>query len=128
MVANNGSGIKAFVQSCPNCQIVQRQQLDPRGGGLCNGMAYHKALPTATENAIAGFIFHEIYVHHGAPQDIFTVWAGAVESFLSKIKTIHNPFGMRVSEASILWISNKQSHSILRWKRTLAALRFYMFL
>jgi hypothetical protein len=31
-----------------------------------------KALPAATEDAIAEFIFHEIYMHYGAPQEIFT--------------------------------------------------------
>ena len=53
-----------------------------------------KAIPEATEDAIADFIFHEIYMHYGAPQEIFTdrgknLWGGVVQKYLAKIKTIH---------------------------------------
>ena len=58
------------------------------------GWAVAKALPRATEDAIADFIFHEIYMHYGAPQEIFTdrgknLWGGVVQSYLEKIKTVH---------------------------------------
>lgn len=36
------------------------------------GWPIAKAMPAATEDAIAEFIFHEIYMHYGAPQEIFT--------------------------------------------------------
>ena len=58
------------------------------------GWPIAKALPAATEDAIAEFIFHEIYMHYGAPQEIFTdggknLWSGVVQAYLAKIKTIH---------------------------------------
>ena len=58
------------------------------------GWPIAKALPEATEEAIAEFIFREIYMHYGAPQEIFTdggknLWGGAVQAYLAKIKTIH---------------------------------------
>jgi len=58
------------------------------------GWPIAKALPEATEDAIADFIFHEIYMHYGAPQEIFTdggknLWGGVVQKYLAKIKTIH---------------------------------------
>jgi len=58
------------------------------------GWPIAKALPNATEDAIAEFIFHEIYMHYGAPQEIFTdggknLWGGAVQQYLAKIKTLH---------------------------------------
>jgi len=47
-----------------------------------------------TEDAIAEFILHEIYMHYGAPQEIFTdggknLWGGVVQSYLDKNKTVH---------------------------------------
>jgi hypothetical protein len=58
------------------------------------GWPIAKALPAATEDAIAEFIFHEIYMHYGAPQEIFTdggknLWSGVVQAYLAKIKTMH---------------------------------------
>ncbi len=58
------------------------------------GWPVAKAIPSATEDAIAEFIFHEIYMHYGAPQEIFTdggknLWGGVVQSYLKKIQTIH---------------------------------------
>jgi len=123
---------QAFIQSCPNCQIAQRQRptqerefahvptnqyVEPfqRWGidligilpttadgnrwiltavDYATGWPLAKALPFATEEAIAEFIFHEIYMHYGAPQEIFTdggknLWGGAVQRYLAKIKTLH---------------------------------------
>jgi hypothetical protein len=53
-----------------------------------------KAIPVASEEAIADFIFTEIYMHYGAPQEIFTdggknLWGGVVQRYLGKIKTLH---------------------------------------
>jgi RNase H-like domain found in reverse transcriptase/Reverse transcriptase (RNA-dependent DNA polymerase)/Integrase zinc binding domain/Retroviral aspartyl protease len=124
--------IQAYVQSCPNCQIAQRQRPNqeleyarlptnqnmepfqrwgidligilpqtPNGNkwiltavDYATGWPLAKALPAATEDAIAEFIFYEIYMHYGAPQEIFTdggknLWGGAVQKYLAKIKTIH---------------------------------------
>jgi RNase H-like domain found in reverse transcriptase/Reverse transcriptase (RNA-dependent DNA polymerase)/Integrase zinc binding domain/Retroviral aspartyl protease len=124
--------IQAYVQSCPNCQIAQRQRPNqereyarlptnqniepfqrwgidligilpqtPSGNkwiltavDYATGWPLAKALPAATEDAIADFIFHDIYMHYGAPQEIFTdggknLWGGAVQKYLAKIKTIH---------------------------------------
>jgi len=58
------------------------------------GWPLAKALPEATEDAIADFIFHEIYMHYGAPQELFTdggknLWGGVVQKYLEKIKTVH---------------------------------------
>ena len=58
------------------------------------GWPLAKALPDAMEDAIVEFIFQEIYMHYGAPQEIFTdggknLWGGAVQQYLAKIKTIH---------------------------------------
>jgi hypothetical protein len=58
------------------------------------GWPIAKALPEATEDAIADFIFHEIYMHYGAPQEIFTdggknFWGNVVQKYLNKIKTVH---------------------------------------
>jgi len=36
------------------------------------GWPLAKAIPKATEEAIADFIFDEIYMHYGAPQELFT--------------------------------------------------------
>ena len=124
--------IQAFVQSCPNCQIAQRQRFNqereyaqlptnqfvepfqrwgidligilPRTAkgnqwiltavDYATGWPLAKALPEATEDAIAEFIFQDIYMHYGAPQEIFTdggknLWGGAVQQYLAKIKTLH---------------------------------------
>jgi transposase InsO family protein len=124
--------IRAFIQSCPNCQIAQRQRPDqereytqlPTGRFIepfqqwgidligilptttegkrwiltavdyATGWPIAKALVNATEDAIAEFIFQEIYMHFGAPQEIFTdggknLWGGAVQKYLAKIKTTH---------------------------------------
>jgi hypothetical protein len=48
----------------------------------------------ATKDAIADFSFHEVYVHYGAPQEIFTdggkdLWGGVVQKYLERIKTGH---------------------------------------
>ena len=53
-----------------------------------------KAIPKATEEAIADFIFNEIYMHYEAPQELFSdggknLWGGVVQAFLKKIGTIH---------------------------------------
>jgi hypothetical protein len=115
--------IRAFVQSCPNCQIAQRQRTNqereyarlptnqyiepfqrwgidlirilpttPQGNrwiltaiNYATGWPIAKALQAATEEAIAEFIFREIYLHFGAPQEIFTdggknLWGGAGSS------------------------------------------------
>jgi hypothetical protein len=58
------------------------------------GWPIAKALPDATEESIAEFIFNEIYMHYGAPQEIFTdggknLWGGVVQAYLKRIKTIH---------------------------------------
>ena len=58
------------------------------------GWPIAKALPEATSEAIAEFIFSEIYMPFGAPQEIFTdggsnLWGDVVENYLNKIKTQH---------------------------------------
>ena len=58
------------------------------------GWPIAKAIPKATEEAIAEFIHDEIYMQYGAPQEIFTdggknLWGGAVQKYLEKIKTLH---------------------------------------
>ena|SRR5436309_794407 len=58
------------------------------------GWLLAKALPDAMEDAIPEFIFQEIYMHYGAPQEIFTdggknLWGGTFQQYLAKIKTIH---------------------------------------
>jgi hypothetical protein len=51
-------------------------------------------LQVTTEDAIADFIFHEIYMHFDAPQEIFSdggsnLWGKVVETYLKKIQTVH---------------------------------------
>ena len=46
------------------------------------------------KEVIADFIYDEIYMHFGAPQEIFTdggknLWAGVVQRYLEKIGTLH---------------------------------------
>ena len=58
------------------------------------GWPLAKALPVATEDAIAEFIFQDIYMHYGAPQEIFTdggknLWGGVIQRYLARIRTIH---------------------------------------
>ena len=58
------------------------------------GWPIAKAIPKADEEAIADFIYNEIYMHYGAPQEIFTdggknLWGGVVQRYLEKIKTLH---------------------------------------
>ena len=58
------------------------------------GWPIAKAIPKATEEAIAEFIYDEIYLHYGAPQEIFTdggknLWGGVVQAYLKKIGTHH---------------------------------------
>jgi hypothetical protein len=58
------------------------------------GWPIAKAIPKATKEAIAEFIYQEIYMHFGAPQEIFTdggsnLWAGVVQKYLEKIGTVH---------------------------------------
>ena len=57
------------------------------------GWPIAKAVKNATEETIAEFIFQEIYMQFGAPQEIFTdggknLWGGVVWEFLKKIKRI----------------------------------------
>jgi hypothetical protein len=58
------------------------------------GWPIAKALPEATEEAIAEFIFKEIYLQFGAPQEIFTdggknLWGGVVQRYLARVKVVH---------------------------------------
>jgi hypothetical protein len=58
------------------------------------GWPIAKGIPKATEEAIAEFIYSEIYMHFGAPQEIFTdgaknLWGGVVQKYLDKIGTLH---------------------------------------
>ena len=58
------------------------------------GWPIAKAIPATTEDAIAEFIYNEIYMHFGAPQEIFTdgeknLWGGVVQRYLEKIQTVH---------------------------------------
>ena len=58
------------------------------------GWPVAKAVPTATEDVIADFIFNEIYMHYGAPEEIFSdggknLWSGVVQAFLKRIGTAH---------------------------------------
>ena len=58
------------------------------------GWPVAKAIPEATQETIADFIFHEIYMHYGAPQEIFTdrganLWGNVVQTYLKKIATLH---------------------------------------
>jgi hypothetical protein len=58
------------------------------------GWPITKALPYAAEDAIAEFIFKEIYLQFGAPQKIFTdggknLWGGVVQKYLQRVKTVH---------------------------------------
>ena len=70
------------------------------------GWPVAKAIPVATEDAIAEFIFNEIYMHYGAPQEIFSdggknLWGGVVQAYLKKIGTIHkgtSPYHPRTND------------------------------
>jgi Integrase zinc binding domain len=58
------------------------------------GWPLAKALPNADKQSIADFIFNEIYMQYGAPQEIFTdggknLWSGVVEEYLRKMQTHH---------------------------------------
>src|SRR5437667_2431418 len=58
------------------------------------GSPVAKAVAKATEDNIAEFIFNEIYMHFGAPQEIFSdggknLWGGVVQAYLPKIGTVH---------------------------------------
>src|SRR5438552_11956873 len=58
------------------------------------GWPIAKSIPAATEDAIAEFIYNEIYMHFGAPQEIFSdggknLWGGVVQAYLRKIGTVH---------------------------------------
>ena len=58
------------------------------------GWPIAKAIPNVTEEAIVEFIYNEIYMHYGAPQEIFTdggknLWGGAMQRYLEKIKTLY---------------------------------------
>ena len=58
------------------------------------GWPVAKAIPKATEDAIADFIYSEIYMHYGAPQEIFSdggknLWGGVVQAYLQRIGTHH---------------------------------------
>jgi len=57
-----------------------------------------KAPLKATEDAIADFIFQEIYIHYGAPKEIFAdggknLRRGAVQQYIARIKTTHKGTG-----------------------------------
>jgi len=58
------------------------------------GWPIAKAVPKATEDVIADFIFNEIYMHYGAPEEIFSdggrnLWGKVVQAFLKKIGSNH---------------------------------------
>jgi hypothetical protein len=58
------------------------------------GWPVAKAVPKATDEAIADFIFNEIYMHYGAPHELFSdggknLWSGVVQAFLKRIGTNH---------------------------------------
>jgi len=58
------------------------------------GWPIAKAVKSAKKEVIADFIYDEIYMHFGAPQEIFTdggknLWAGVVQRYLEKIGTLH---------------------------------------
>jgi hypothetical protein len=58
------------------------------------GWPIAKAVPNAIKETIADFIYNEIYMHFGAPQEIFTdggknLWAEVVQEYLKKIGTLH---------------------------------------
>jgi hypothetical protein len=58
------------------------------------GWPIAKAIPKATEETIADFIYDEIYMHYGAPQEIFTdggknLWGGIVQKYSEKMRTLH---------------------------------------
>jgi transposase InsO family protein len=51
-------------------------------------------VPNATKETITDFIYNEIYMHFGAPQEIFTdrgknLGAEVVQEYLKKIGTLH---------------------------------------
>lgn len=53
-----------------------------------------KAVVKATEDSIAEFIFNEIYMHFGAPQEIFSnegknLQGGVVQAYLRKIGIVY---------------------------------------
>ena len=58
------------------------------------GWPVARAVPRATEEAIADFLYEEIYMHYGAPQELFSdggknLWSGAVQAYLKRIGTEH---------------------------------------
>ena len=58
------------------------------------GWPVAKAVPRATEEVIADFLYEEIYMHYGAPQELFSdggknLWSGVVQAYLKKIGTEH---------------------------------------
>src|SRR5437773_3352095 len=58
------------------------------------GWPIAKAVKKATKDVIAEFIYDEIYMHFGAPQEIFSdggknLWGGVVQAYLRKIATVH---------------------------------------
>src|SRR6266496_4722974 len=58
------------------------------------GWPVAKAVPRGTEDVIADFIYNEIYMHYGAPQELFSdggknLWGGVVQAFLKKIGMVH---------------------------------------
>ena len=58
------------------------------------GWPVAKAIPRVTEEAIADFIFDEIYMHYGAPQELFSdggkyLWGAVLQAFLKKMGTKH---------------------------------------
>jgi hypothetical protein len=59
------------------------------------GWPLAKAIPEGTEEAVAEFIFTEIYIYYDAPQEIFTdggknLWGGIVIVYLKKVATHHS--------------------------------------
>jgi hypothetical protein len=135
--------IHEFIQSCPNCQVAQRQRINQereygqlptsrnvqpfqrwgidligrlpktKSGNqwiitaidYATGWPLARALPRATEDEIAEFIFKDIYMNFGAPVEIFTdggknLWGSVVQKYLEKIKTKHkgtSPFHPRTN-------------------------------
>jgi len=61
---------------------------------LCNRLAISQSTSQGDRKAIVDFIFHEIYMHYGTLQEIFTdsgknLWGSVVQKNLEKIQTVH---------------------------------------
>ena len=59
-----------------------------------------------SKDVITDFIYDEIYMHFGTPQEIFTdggknLWADVVQRYLKKIETLHkgtSPYHPRMND------------------------------